>query len=249
MPTDRSPAQCRAHYVNICISPIITRSKWTTDEIERLKLLVRLFKQGRLTANKDEQLARGPLTQTALAGFEEFSTADISRFASALNQDDQESQETKDATSGRQPRNRFNVDWQLISLYMGNRTWKQCYYMWMTLHNKRPGFSCYEGPWSREEDMLLYTLYQQAPNKWSWIASRLPRKRDRQVVRARYISYVGTYVDMLRQCRGAEWDPLADQFEEVHMRCEVLAWYRRQSLGYRPQDPYKCPLDLCMTGL
>ncbi|KAJ2908229.1 hypothetical protein GGI21_003095, partial [Coemansia aciculifera] len=54
---------------------------------------------------------------------------------------------------------------------------------------------------------------------------------------------------MLRKCRGAEWDPTADQFKEVHMRCEILAWSRRQLEGYRPHDPYEGPQDLDLTGI
>ncbi|KAJ1797465.1 hypothetical protein LPJ59_003122, partial [Coemansia sp. RSA 2399] len=87
----------------------------------------------------------------------------------------------------------------------------------------------------------LYKLYASAPNQWKWIMDSLPRKRLYGQVVRRHTIYISKYVEMLRECRGPQWDPLADGFEEVHMRCEIWAWYKGTMIGYRAQDPQKCP--------
>ncbi|KAJ2662700.1 hypothetical protein IWW48_001758 [Coemansia sp. RSA 1200] len=181
----------------------------------------------------------------------------------------------EDRASGSGPIISKRIPWSLISLHMGTRSAVQCQRKWNT---ERSGFYNFLSakdnssssnaeekergsamlPWSLEEDMQLYKLYNERPGKWKWISSGLSaihnqQQRQRQprtyyqIIR-RHTSYVGKYVAMLRQCRGALWDPLDDGFEEVHMRCEILAWYRGALHGYRPTDPAKCPYDLDLTG-
>ncbi|KAJ2519944.1 hypothetical protein GGI11_002429 [Coemansia sp. RSA 2049] len=181
-------------------------------------------------------------------------------------------EEEENRILGSSPTTLKRIPWSLISLHMGTRSAIQCQRKWNTERNDLYNFLSAKDssssnevekgekergsamlPWSLEEDMQLYKLYNERPGKWKWISSGLsaihahqPRTYY-QVIR-RHTSYVGKYVAMLRQCRGASWDPLHDGFEEVHMRCEILAWYKGVLHGYRPTDPAKCPYDLDLTG-
>ncbi|KAJ2757080.1 hypothetical protein GGI19_000321 [Coemansia pectinata] len=243
MPTSRSATQCRLHYAYCCSGPVIKHRKWTTDEEERLRLLVDLSQQGKLKPSVAKHPAKDPHSQ--LSGIEEFSSADLSRFSTALRQDAQIPDTSPNVLVDR----KNSVEWPLVSLYMMTHTVTQCRTKWAYMCRTKQALDCYRGPWTREEDARLYNLCQQAPNRWLWIMQRLVRPRGFAATKARYTSYIIRYVAMLRKCRGADWDPMADHFEEVHMRCEVRAWSRRQLEGYRPHDPYNCPHDMDLTGI
>ncbi|KAJ2068020.1 hypothetical protein GGH13_005074 [Coemansia sp. S155-1] len=237
MPTSRSATQCRLHFAYCCSGPVTKHRKWTPDEEERLRLLVDLSLQGKLKPSVAKQ--------SQLSGIEEFSNADLSRFSTALRQDTR----IPDATPNMPEDRKNSVEWPLVSLYMMTHTVTQCRTKWAYISRRTRALECYRGPWTREEDARLYNLCQQAPNRWLWIMQRLVRPRGFAATKARYTSYIIRYVTMLKKCRGAGWDPMADQFEEVHMRCEVHAWSRRQLEGYRPHDPYNCPCDMDLTGI
>ncbi|KAJ2814051.1 hypothetical protein H4S07_000160, partial [Coemansia furcata] len=239
MPTNRSATQCRLRYA-CCSSGPVTKHRWTAAEEERLRLLVDLCQQGKLnnpnvTRTEEDDRPLGELSSAALG-----------RFSSALKKDALIPEEPPLPPP---PAPAIPVSWPLVSLYMMTYTATQCRTKWEYMRRTAHHSECFRGPWTREEDARLYALCQQAPNRWTWIAARLVRPRGVAAAKARYTSYICRYVHMLRKCRGPGWDPMADHFEEVHMRCEVHAWSRRQLEGYRPHDPYNCPYDLDLTGI
>ncbi|KAJ2746353.1 hypothetical protein GGI20_001413 [Coemansia sp. BCRC 34301] len=249
MPTRRSANQCRLHYAYCCSGPM-PKKRWSADEEERLKLLVDLCQQGKLSASVPKHSASDLPPAETLSGIEELSGASLERFSGALKKDGQllEPLINNTTPTQNQPSGGNLVSWPLVSLYMMTHTAAQCRAKWAYMTRVARDAGLYRGPWTREEDARLYELCQQAPNQWSWILQRLVRQRGSAAAKARYTTYISRYVNMLRKCRGAEWDPMADQFEEVHMRCEVLSWSRRQLEGYRPHDPHECLYDMDLTG-
>ncbi|KAJ2493341.1 hypothetical protein IWW37_000625 [Coemansia sp. RSA 2050] len=243
MPTNRSAYQCRLHYAYCCSRAVTKYRKWTADEEERLSLLVDLSRQGKLEPSVAKQPDKDP---PGLPGIKNLSsTAGLSRFSAALKKDSVIPEPP--ATPAKNENS--PISWPLVSLYMMTHTTAQCYGKWARMTRSSRNQECFRGPWTREEDARLYELCQQAPSRWSWIMLRLVRPRGLAAAKIRYSTYISRYVDMLRKCRGAEWHPMADGFEEVHMRCEVLAWSRRRLEGYRPHDPYSRPHDMDLTGI
>ncbi|KAJ2684133.1 hypothetical protein IWW39_005088 [Coemansia spiralis] len=238
MPTNRSANQCRLHYAHCNSRAVAGFRRWTPDEEERLKLLVDLCRQGKLKPGVAKQPDKDPPGSKDLS--------DLGRFSMALKKD----LAIPDSPAITPARDQSSpISWPLISLYMMSHTASQCYSKWVRMTRSSHDLECFRGPWTREEDARLYELCQQAPNRWIWIMPRLVRPRGLSATKARYSSYIARYVDMLRKCRGAKWDPMADGFDEVHMRCEVLAWSRRRLEGYRPHDPYNRPHDMDLTGI
>ncbi|KAJ1960530.1 hypothetical protein GGI12_003748 [Dipsacomyces acuminosporus] len=255
MPTRRTVSQCRAHYMTCCTKPVVKRGRWSNEEEEKLRHLVAICKEGKLrpeievfyqskSGSSQPSLIKGSASSKSprdisLARFELYS-----RFADALKRD-------KGSRTDAQGKNSTatKIVWPLVASYMETRSVTQCRLKWFYMQKGRGSEDAvYSGPWTRGEDAALYKLYHKHPRRWLWIAQNLPRRRKWISVRARYNSYVRRYVDMLKECKPAGWDPADDQFEEVHARCEILAWYRGQLEGYRAGDPYQCPYDMDLTG-
>ncbi|KAI8325069.1 hypothetical protein GQ54DRAFT_302136 [Martensiomyces pterosporus] len=230
-----------------CIKPVAKRGRWSKEEEEQLRHLVDICVKGQLSPEivlqrhqKGTQSRPSSVDNINAAKFEMYG-----RFADALKKDNSSRLNSQgDSTAGA-------IVWPLISTYMGVRTASQCRLKWYYMQKNSSsddGCEFYKGPWTRDEDATLYRLYRMNPGRWLWIHQGLPRRRKLISVKARYVTYVGRYVEMLRRCRPPGWDPMDDQFEEVHMRCEILAWHRGQLEGYRDSDPYESPYDLDLTG-
>ncbi|KAJ2776314.1 hypothetical protein H4R18_005738 [Coemansia javaensis] len=250
MPTPRTPEMCRLMYCGILAGPVTRRKRWTSADLDRLRRLVDLESRGELaprlfcpdssTALDDLPVPRDGMGQRLkrISGMLQRDTAAAAAAAA-----------TSAAAAPAQAPNRAPTDWRLIAMHMGALSATQCRiaYLKYCVPGSRPD-DLYHGPWTREEDKALYVLYTQAKFRWRWIQKNLPRRRDACSVRLRYTGYIAPYVAMLRGCRGPDWDPLADDFEEVHYRCEIRAWYMARIVGYRPQDPYECPFDMGHRG-
>ncbi|KAJ1733477.1 hypothetical protein LPJ61_001540 [Coemansia biformis] len=247
MPTARTPAQCRLAYESTVLGRSQQRRWWTPEETARLAQLVDLSARRMLEPKllRAEKMA-GPTSGPAFGG------------AKGLPQRFQKLPGLPGAAgggqAGRQPAapnagTRKAIQWPLVASHMDSRSAIQCRSKWIgQVTLARMPADVYDGPWSKEEDKALYTLYRQAPDKWQWIQRCLPRPRDQRIITQRYKGYIARYVKMLRECRGPSWDPLADDFEEVHHRCEIRAWTIGRFQGYRPQDPYPCPFDPDIPG-
>ncbi|KAJ2713943.1 hypothetical protein H4R19_001993 [Coemansia spiralis] len=243
MPNPCTPTQCRLLYANIILGHTQQRRAWTSDERDRLARLVDLAVKGELEPKMFRVAPKKPTTGLTIGS------------ATALPQRFQKIPGLPVATAAappppvRSPTTEGPLPWLLIASHMDGRTAVQCRAMWRhQTMAKRYSADTYGGPWTTEEDRALYMLYLETPGRWTWILPRLPRRRSRDSVIQRHRDHIAHYVAMLRGCRGAAWDPLADGFEEVHLRCEIRAWYAGHCEGYRPQDPYSCPYDLDLTG-
>lgn len=205
-------------------------------------MLVKLYEEGKLVSHvfakemTDQEDAR------------------IGRLLDALKKDEQQSLNDSDAVQVAKEKESIAklglTKWRLIALAMTTRTAPQCYRQWhhLKLTDKQNQIETCTGPWTQEEDACLYELYQQSPEQYGWISKKLPHPRKVRTVRSRYKNYIRKYVAMLQRCRGAKWDPMLDQFAEVHMRCEIGAWHKKTLEGYRAQDPYPDPFELDLTG-
>ncbi|KAJ2852425.1 hypothetical protein IWW36_000312 [Coemansia brasiliensis] len=151
------------------------------------------------------------------------------------------------------------IPWMLIALYMDGRSAIQCRSKWNSdrIHDRqfklkldssspKDRADIYIGPWTQEEDRQLYILSKKYPNYPKDIQNQLPRYRRPLAIMAR-CRLIKRYVKMLKECRP-NWDPLEDSFAEVHMRCELYSWHWAKMEGYRPNDPYPCPLNFDFTG-
>ncbi|KAJ1951482.1 hypothetical protein EC988_004032 [Linderina pennispora] len=230
MPTGRTHIQCRTHYIAYCVKPGVRRGQWSEDETAQLLHLVDLERQRRLS---ERSSVEWPLSHQGLRA--------PGRFLDALQKDESGSAAAA-AVNGTPP---VEINWALVASRIMTRTANQCRTKFQSMRSSHESRLCSE-VWTREEDLALYKLHKESPNRWTWIAANLPRPRRRESVARRYTQYLGIYVDMLRKCRP-HFDPLDDNMHEVHMRCEVLAWYRGQMEGYR--DPAKRPDDMDLTGL
>ncbi|KAJ1667596.1 Myblike DNAbinding domain-containing protein [Coemansia sp. RSA 1646] len=253
--TKRTPVQCRAHYYFVGCQPINVRQKWSDDETQRLRRLVELYCQGKLVAAEQLSTPRDLESKHAsmhkLFGMQGPRGTAISEFGNSLLGMMEDAVKRDTQQTKQQDTKLKNIPWPIIASYMITRSVSQCRNKWYVDRIRQAATNaaqCITDPWSLEEDTQLYKLQLQAPNKWKWIASSLPRRRAYSQVMTRYLIYVKKYVKMLRECRGPGWDPLADGFEEVHMRCEIMAWYKGVLVGYRPQDSHKCPYDLDLNG-
>ncbi|KAJ1861319.1 hypothetical protein H4R99_000218 [Coemansia sp. RSA 1722] len=261
MPTRRTPRQCKAFYHHRHLRSRSIKRPWSEEESRQLELLVKLYSRPR-DSGVGESVRPVMATDTKMlfraVSQDSTMSPKLKKLMLALKQDSGNAVALTDTQPTAVDNNNNNIngsassvviDWPLIASYMLSRSQSQCYVYWKYVlqpKKKQPGV--YRGPWSVEEDAKLYQLHLETPGRWAWIAQHMPRLRTRFDVRYRYIKYIDRYVKMLRECRGPEWDPMADGFEEVHMRCEIRAWYRQESEGYRPEDKNSCPYDLDLTG-
>ncbi|KAI9504366.1 hypothetical protein BX070DRAFT_223916 [Coemansia spiralis] len=250
MPTERRPMQCLMFYRYAINGVERRRDIWTKKETLRLETLVELFMQGKLLPLSEQKgLISNPQSSkspTVLFPDKLASVEQLERILCYLKR--QRLCEKLSADSGSMQNKRIN--WNLIAPYMAPKTKTQCNIGWHNLQEARrkaTNPSC-EEPWTREEDLGLYTLYAQAPKQWSWIIKHLPRYRYRHSVKYRYNNHIKYYIDLLRKRKKPSWDPTDDQFEEVHRLCEIKAWRARRLTGYRIKDGYIPPADLNLNG-
>ncbi|KAJ1945317.1 hypothetical protein GGF37_001759 [Kickxella alabastrina] len=258
MPTGRSSVQCRSHYTTQIARPVLTQRRWSDEEVRQLELLVNLNTRTVYVDNSTHQPMLDKETNVLLKLVSDSTTisSKLSGLLQALGQDMGNSSEIdalilKQTEGNEQAAKRAirKIDWPLIASYLMPRTPLQCSIKWARVrYAKLEAQDMYWGPWTREEDVQLYKLYCRAPGKWVWISENLARPRSHFLAKKRYVYYVGRYINMLKACKGPDWDPVADQLEEVHMRCEISAWYTQRLEGYRPQDPYPCPYNVDLTG-
>ncbi|KAI9504865.1 hypothetical protein BX070DRAFT_233045 [Coemansia spiralis] len=250
MPTNRNTAQCRAFYRLRTMGVPRKTTIWPEEENLRLEIVVELFKQNVLlpfsqqvnTPCRSRSLrSSSSLVPDKSATVDELKEKldDLRRLGAygELSEDPDDQGDKK-------------IDWKVIAPYMTSKTPRQCYRRWFAIQRKRHGLrnSLYEGPWTREEDLELYKLYTQAPQRWKWISENLPRFRDVHKIQRRYFKHIKYYVDLLIKQRGSDWDPTGDQFEEIHRLCEIKAWRNRQFKGYRIRDGYEPPANLDLNG-
>jgi hypothetical protein len=73
--------------------------------------------------------------------------------------------------------------WSLIAMNLPNRTPKQCRERWH--YHLNPGLN--KGPWTPEEDLILYEKHEELGNRWTEIAKFLPGRTD-SLVKSRWNS-------------------------------------------------------------
>ncbi|KAJ2613199.1 hypothetical protein H4S08_002345 [Coemansia sp. RSA 1365] len=245
MSTPRTATQCRAAHRVIVLGHTKEPSRWSREETERLHHLVKLFREGKLDIEHKDTNSRNDV-EYGFSSTDTDTSPRLRRMMQALKQDTAQS---GSALADTPVKKASGIPWSKIASLMGFRTPVQCMSKWSNerckqIHERE----VFSGPWSLEEDRMLYTLFLQAPRKWTWLAQNLPRRRRLQSISWRHRCCIMHYVDMLKECRGPSWDPLADGFEEVHLRCEINTWYSGISEGYRIEDGYTCPYDLDLTG-
>ncbi|KAJ1813522.1 hypothetical protein LPJ75_003152, partial [Coemansia sp. RSA 2598] len=236
MPTNRSPHQCRFRYAYLNANALTRARPWTEEESRQLELLVKLHARPKKVTGKHDKPAnptRPALDKDTRPLFQAVSedsamSPKLKSLMRALKRDTEAaatpSKQAESQSSDNAASDAVKIDWPLIASYMISRSRTQCYVYWkyVIMENKNSP-EIYRGPWSLEEDARLYQLYLEAPRRWVWISRNLPRLRTASSVRIRYVKLIERYVNMLRECRGPEWDPMADGFEEVHERCEIRA--------------------------
>lgn len=67
--------------------------------------------------------------------------------------------------------------WPKVTSVLPNRTAKQCRERWF--NNLDPNVT--KGPWTPEEDRLIFELYQKYGAKWSQIARQIPGRTDNSI--------------------------------------------------------------------
>ncbi|KAJ2302839.1 hypothetical protein IWW55_003229, partial [Coemansia sp. RSA 2706] len=223
----RTPLQCRLMYGARMLGGPAAHKRWTPAESARLVRLVNACR-------------RPPLAPDAAAIAR---ALDAGAYACALERDLLAAASAA-APEPAQPPDAAHrpVPWLLVATYMPGRTPMQCRCKWQRL-KEAAELPAHSGPWSPAEDLALYTLCADIPGHWRAIQRRLPRRRNMNAIRARH-TLISRVVRVIRACRPA-WDPRADAMAEVHMRCEVLSWFHASAEGYRPDDPFDCPLDTC----
>ncbi|KAJ1743391.1 hypothetical protein LPJ55_001772 [Coemansia sp. RSA 990] len=236
MPTRRSKTQCCMMYSRLMMGAHRGYKKWTLEETQRLNGLVDSWQRTN-SPNSNEDKLNDPVTRA----FQKDIAANRITLSSLPTLKDQ-----PDLAKPKKP-----IPWTLIALHMDGRSAIQCRNKWNSdrVHDRQPKPKLdssaenrvYTGPWTQEEDRQLYVLSIKYPRHLKEIQNQLPRYRRALAIMARD-RLVKRYVNMLKECRS-DWDPLEDDFAEVHMRCEVYAWYWAKMEGYRPDDPYPCPLD------
>ncbi|KAI9505348.1 hypothetical protein BX070DRAFT_222027 [Coemansia spiralis] len=252
MPTERNPSQCYTTYRNRFRGIQRRENLWPEEESLRLEIVVELFMQNKLLPfSQQKNTLRSSRTLRSSLSSVPAESASVDELKEKLDRlRGQSAHEELSEDSGSQENKK--IDWKAIAPYMASKTPKQCYHRWYAIQRKIYGVrnSLYEGPWTREEDLELYKLYAQSPRRWRWrwISENLPRLRDVYAIQHRYFKFIRYYIDLLINQRGNIWDPASDQFEEVHKLCEIKAWRRRHTKGYRIRDGYGPPADLDING-
>ncbi|KAJ2725961.1 clathrin associated protein complex large subunit [Coemansia sp. Benny D115] len=240
----KTPLRCRERYLQLTNVNTISFSRWTKEETEKLIDVVIAHLQEQQI--KKEQSHLNKLVNTlALRKYEAVLSAKNKAILDVINED------KPNGTAIDVVRSNLikGVDWSWVASRMGKRTSSQCEYrFWYKFAKQYKERSYYRGPWSREEDRLVYELQREKDMPIRVVLSKLPNKRTRESVICRYATYILPIVGILKQCRGPDWDPLADGFKEVHERCEIWAWYYRKLEGYRVNDQFECPHDMDLTG-
>ncbi|KAJ2453716.1 hypothetical protein EV183_002015 [Coemansia sp. RSA 2336] len=238
MPTSRSKVQCCMMYNRLMMGAHRGYKRWTLEETRRLNELVDYWQR----ANSPNSDKKARQNDSVTRAFQKDVAANRITLSSLPTL-----KERPDLVKSRK-----SIPWMLIALHMDGRSAIQCRNKWNSdrVHDRqlKPNLDAaaaenhvYAGPWTQEEDRQLYALSIKYPKHPKEIQKRLPRYRRALAIMARD-RLIKRYVNMLSECRS-DWDPLADGFAEVHMRCEVYAWYWAKMEGYRPNDPYPCPLD------
>ena len=99
-------------------------------------------------------------------------------------------------------------NWKKIASFLKERTDVQCLHRWQKVLNP----SLVKGPWTKEEDDLVYTLVEKYGPQWKKIADEM-QTRTRKQIRDRYLNILKQDIKVERWTKEEE-----EQFAFLHQK-------------------------------